>query len=344
MSSTKTIWIDFENAPHVWVLKEFITEFKKHELRVVITARDFSSTVGLCNLLGIKANIIGKNHHGKNKWLKSFRILERAILLYNFLKKDKIKPQIAISHGSRSQSLAAFLIRCITISLDDYEKSFKGFNLFIDFLLCPEQIPKTEWGIFSKKVIHYPGLKEELYLWNKENYSTNEYLPIEKSKINILFRPESPFSHYSNPMSKFLQDELIELFIKNKSKIHIILIARDKNQEKEISKLLRENNLSFIIPEKTLPGPALIYHCDYVFSGGGTMTREACVLKTPSYSFFGGVQGNVDKFLETKKWLVVLKSTKDISEISFNKKNIKDLVINNRAFSFVLDFINGKFI
>jgi predicted glycosyltransferase len=42
---------------------------------------------------------------------------------------------------------------------------------------------------------------------------------------------------------------------------------------------------------------SLMYHAKAVLSGGGTMTREAALLGTPSISYYPGEQLGVDEFL-----------------------------------------------
>jgi uncharacterized protein len=56
----------------------------------------------------------------------------------------------------------------------------------------------------------------------------------------------------------------------------------------------------------------LIWHCDLVISGGGTMNREAAALGVPVYSIFRGRIGAVDRYLAATGRLTLLESASDV--------------------------------
>jgi predicted glycosyltransferase len=66
------------------------------------------------------------------------------------------------------------------------------------------------------------------------------------------------------------------------------------------------------IPEKIVDGLNLIWHSDFVISGGGTMNREAASLGVPVYSIFRGKIGAVDQYLSKTSRLVLLQSPEDL--------------------------------
>lgn len=341
MNSKELIWFDFENAPHVWIFSEIIAALaKEHE--ILVTIRDFSSTIAISKLLEINGTVIGKSGGKKSNLSKFSLVIQRALELRKYLKNKQLKPKLAISHCSRSQALASYLLNIPLIFLDDYEFSFNGFHRFTQNLLTPFVIPKEVWGLNTKKVIHYPGLKEELYLWNTKRWKQEKIDLIDDNRLNVIFRPEGYNTHYSSPLSQILQSRIISLFTQNKD-IHIILISRDKLQEKILVELFEKNNVVYSIPSFVINGPALISQCDAVVGGGGTMTREACVLKVPSYSFFGGKLGAVDRYLETQKLLQHIKCLDDIKRIVFKKRDsIDNPIVSVDAFNFVIDFLIQK--
>lgn len=339
----KTIWFDLENAPHVWILKEFIEKFESENCKTVITARDFSSTISLCEYLKIKYKNISIEKTFRTKYGKFYGAFCRSLKLKNYISQLKIKPTLAISHGSRSQALAAYLKNIPVLSLDDYEYSFKYFNMFVTDLLTPSVIPKDEWGFFRKKVTHYPGLKEELYLWNIKNYSSISCDLIKNDRINILFRPEGKFTHYHSEKSRELQDRILKLFSERKE-LYIILLARDKEQEKELEEYFIRESINYFIPKNALNGPALLYNVDLVIGGGGTMTREAALLGTPAYTFFGGKLGHVDKYLIDNKKLTIINSASDFEKIKFVKRMNREVDVKPRVFQFVYEFIKKNYL
>jgi predicted glycosyltransferase len=67
-----------------------------------------------------------------------------------------------------------------------------------------------------------------------------------------------------------------------------------------------------VIPKRVVDGLNLIWHSDFVVSGGGTMNREAAALDVPVYSIFKGKIGAVDRYLESNGRLTLLASKEDV--------------------------------
>ena len=109
--SSQTIWFDFDNAPHVPVLLPIVREMRNRGFKTVLTARDKAETKDLMLLENEKFKVIGKLFP-KNKVLKLFLTIKRAIHLIFFIEKDaRIKPIISVSHSSRSALLASWIKR-----------------------------------------------------------------------------------------------------------------------------------------------------------------------------------------------------------------------------------------
>lgn len=331
------VWIDFENSPHVWVFKEIIKKLEESGLETIITARNFGQTIELCKYLNISFEAINVKK-GNSSAGKLISVTKRAFALKKYFKINNIVPKLAVSHGSRSQALAAGLMNIPSITLDDYEYSYSGFNRFVNNILTPFAIDKSQWGKFENKVINYPGLKEELYLCNKSNYNDGNFDFIDNNKINILFRPESPTSHYKSQESAVLQEKIIEKLADSKNN-NIILVLRDDSQKEYFDKLFNKYSINYKIPGKILNGPAMIWNCDLMIGGGGTMTREACVLNVPSYSFFGGKTGGADNYLIKEGRLKMIKNEEDLGNIRLAKKDKTEINISTKALEFVSDFM-----
>jgi hypothetical protein len=67
-----------------------------------------------------------------------------------------------------------------------------------------------------------------------------------------------------------------------------------------------------IIPDQVLNGLDLIWHSDFVVSGGGTMNREAAALGVPVYSIFRGRIGAVDRYLAENGRLILIETVEDV--------------------------------
>src|SRR5271166_416669 len=103
-SKDKSIWIDLDNSPHVPFFVPIIRELEERGYRIALTARDAFQVCELANLNGLKYKRVG-HHYGKQRLLKAYGLGVRTIQL--FPTTWRMKPDIAVSHGSRSQMLAA---------------------------------------------------------------------------------------------------------------------------------------------------------------------------------------------------------------------------------------------
>jgi uncharacterized protein len=334
------IWFDFENAPHVWVLSPIIRHLTAKGHEIILTARDFSCTVGLSRRFGYQVQVIGQPGTGKNKLAKALRVMERALRLYLHLSSLKKGISLAVSHGSRSQILAAHYLGLRVLSLDDYEFSDQSLVRFVNNLLVPFPIPKETWGKYSNRVEHYPGLKEELYLCNFKP-TNDDFEALEAiDKVKILFRPEGPFSHYKSSQSKILYNAILE-FVSTQPEGFLVLMPRDKDQSNDLVYFCKKKGIEYWLPDTIVDGPDLISKMDIMISGGGTMTREAAVLGIPSHSFFAGKWGAVDQFLASEHRLFRIASVEDVNSIQLKKKESGPRYISDKPLKFVQKFIEN---
>jgi predicted glycosyltransferase len=139
-----------------------------------------------------------------------------------------------------------------------------------------------------------------------------------------------------------VQDELIKIMSKDDN-LNIILFPREYAQEKIILNKFSGCDIKVIDPTGIVNGPSLIAKSDLVICGGGTMSREAATLGVPSYSYFGGILGDVDRYLSQHGKLIIINSISDLSKLQLvkreanNKNNISTDTIN-----FVYDFLKNK--
>lgn len=338
MQHRPAVWIDFENAPHVWVLSSIIKHFQKKEYPVIFTARDFSCTVGLCRRMGFEARIVGIRGSAQGRISKAWRILDRAVRLSALIWRMRKSIGLALSHGSRSQALTAHYLGIPIVSMDDYELSDQSFVRFVDHLLVPFVISKDVWGPYADRVCHYPGVKEELYLCNFKPAEVEMHSKADK--IKVFFRPEGRFAHYRSDQGEAMQHAILQ-YISEHPNIFMVLSPRDAEQAKWLIDFCEQRKLSHWLPGEVVDGPALIWQVDLVIGGGGTMTREAAVLGVPSYSFFAGKWGAVDHYLQAQGRLVRLADLEDIRRIRLKQRERVAISVPDTALNFVTGFVEG---
>lgn len=328
------IWFDFENAPQVLVLEPLIKRFQEDGFRTILTARKFSMTVELCRERGLDVHILGSGSRSGSRIAKISRVLQRALMLWRLPALRRIKPILGISHASRSQLIAGRLLGVPVVILDDYEHSDQTLARLANTIMVPACISEQIWGKFSKRVVHYPGVKENLYLCRfQASYELPVKIPNSKDKVIVLLRPEGRTAHYHSEKTAKLQGEIIEL-LSERGDVLVVVFPRDDHQKIEIEDMFSDGSAEIWFPEVT-DGPNLIASSDLIIGGGGTMTREAAVLGIPSYSFFCGKWGSVDTHLVEEGRLIRIENSSDVSGIMLVKKDREAEVPGTGTFEFV---------
>lgn len=320
------VWIDLDNSPHVPFFFPIIRELESRGYSIFITARDAFQVCGLADYYGISFKKIGK-HYGANKLLKVLGTIWRALQLAVFVKA--FKPDLSISHGSRSLIIASSLLHIPTILIFDYEHA--EMLPFIKPILgiAPEVINDPHIAKhFKRGVRTYSGLKEDVYVPTfKPDPFLLRKLNLKRGDIVATIRPPATEAHYHNPEGEKLFYETVE-YLGNLPDVRIVILPRNEKKQGDYvhstwPQWCAEGKI--FIPKKALNGLDLIWHSDFVVSGGGTMNREAAALGVPVYSIFRGKIGAVDRYLAEQGRLTLIETVEDVrSKIRPIKRVIKE--------------------
>jgi predicted glycosyltransferase len=310
VSHTKKIWIDLDNSPHVPFFKPIIEELNKRGYAVMLTARDCFQVLELANLFNLHYEQIGR-HYGKNMFLKMAGLFIRALQMMPTVLSQK--PDLALSHGSRTQVLLANILGIPSVLMSDYEHSNVLPFVYPTWVILPEVIPDNILK-FKKSIRRYPGIKEDMYvpIFEPDSCILGE-LGISDENLVITIRPPATEAHYHNPKSEELFFATVD-FIGDTPNTHIVLLPRNKKQETLVWERWAKWCVSgkIIIPKHVVDGLNLIWYSDLVVSGGGTMNREAAALGIPVYSIFCGKIGAVDQYLADSGRLILLTCIEDV--------------------------------
>jgi uncharacterized protein len=160
----------------------------------------------------------------------------------------------------------------------------------------PEAIPlerMAKFGVRPPKLLQYPGLKEEYYLYDFEpDPGILSDLDVDPSRTLVVVRTPPDVSLYhrrSNP----LFPQVLE-HIGSQEGVHAVVVPRSPEQRDYVLGLELP---SVIVPEHAVDAQSLIALADLVVSAGGTMNREAAALGVPVYTTYGGRIGGVDEML-----------------------------------------------
>jgi predicted glycosyltransferase len=335
------LWFDLDNSPHVPLFRPILAELDLRKLPYTVTARDFAQTEDLLRLWNIPHQLIGR-HAGKNKLAKIVNLFQRASALSSFVRDKSVS--LAISHGSRTQLVAAKRLGVRSLLMLDYEYTeARIFNLLSTYLLMPSAIPDERLasaGFNLRKVIRYHGFKEEIYLKNfVPDPVFRDRLGISTEKILVTIRPPSTVGNYHDPVSESLFRACLQHFSSD-DRVHCLVVNRTR---KEIEILppdvLAKGNVTLL--KGVVDGLQLIWHSDIVISGGGTMNRESSLLGVPTYSIFTGRKPYLDEHLAAQGRLTFVNSAADIGSIPVVKRTIGTSFVphNSHLSSYITDLI-----
>jgi predicted glycosyltransferase len=291
------IWIDLTNSPHVNFFAGIIEQLRgDHD--ILLTCRPLANTIDLLRQKGFEYHVIG-SHYGANKLKKALGFAIRVRQLYSFLKWRQI--DVAISHSSFYSPVVARWLGVRSIYLNDNEHALGNRISFLcaSTIIVPEfistEVVRRQWG-HSKKTIHYPGVKEGIYLSNLDG-GVRKRDGREPRVVEIFIRPEPWTAQYYRGGVNFMDDLIIRL----KERYRVILMPRDEPQAEHF----RQTQFQGItMPPEPLTLGEMASRCSLFIGAGGTMTREAAVLGIPTISVYQGDLLAVDRYLIDRGYMV----------------------------------------
>jgi predicted glycosyltransferase len=298
------VWVDLTNSPHVLVMRPVIRALEQRGAEVLVTARDFAQTLGLCERHGLGCEPIGR-HRGGRLAAKGLGLLSRSTALVRWARGRRI--DIALGHGSNDVTVAARLLGIPSATAFDYEWATVQHNVncrLVRAIVVPDAIPLERlepYGATAAKHRPYPGLKEEYYLADFEpDPAVLGELGLDPARpIAVVRTPPavSLYHRFDNP----LFGQVLERLRGEQT----VVLPRTERQRAELG--------GFIVPEQAIDAQSLVAYADLVISAGGTMNREAVALGTPVWTTFEGRLGAVDEGLIAAGRLRRLAGAEDVT-------------------------------
>jgi hypothetical protein len=290
------IWIDLTNSPHVVIFKPLIERMHARGWEVSVTARTFAQTLELLELHGIEHTPIGR-HGGGSRLGKARAAAGRVAAMSRFGRRGRFDAGLA--HGSTDLPMACRALGIPNTTMFDYEYAHLQHSLncrLAQRVLVPEAIPPqrlARYGARGRKLVRYPGLKEEYYLAGfQPDPAVPRSLGLDGSRIGVVLRPPADVALYHRFGNPLFEEVLHRLG--NRDDARTVVLPRTPAQAARIRGLgLPE----VVVPERAVDGHSLVAGADVVVSAGGTMNREAVVLGTPVFTTFAGRLGGVDEAL-----------------------------------------------
>lgn len=315
------IWIDLANSPHVPFFRPLAAEFRRRNHEITFTARAFAETVELAEAAGFAAQVIGGHGGGKLSG-KAGNLVQRALGLARWARGRDF--DLALSHNSYSQILAARALSLRTVTLMDYEHqpaNHLAFR-FATRVIVPRAFPEAalaRFGASPAKVKRYDGLKEDVYLADFQSdpqfAKQLRELGIDADDVLVTVRPPASEALYHR-FENDLFDQLIARLTTTPS-VKILLLPRNDAQRSAYGARASAN---LIVPPSPLDGANLIEHSDLVVSAGGTMNREAAALGIPAASIYLGEWAAIDEQLVREGRLLKIATADDVRDLAIQKK------------------------
>ena len=314
------LWMDLANSPHVPFFKALTKRFIAEGHEIEITARELAETIPLAHAAGFAPAVVGA-HGGRAVSKKAGSIASRAWALAGWARKRKF--DLAISHNSYSQILAARVLGLRTITMMDYEHqpaNHLAFR-FASRIIVPESFPSERlrrYGARVGKVRRYHGTKEDVYLADFQADPTFGArlceLGVNADNVLVLMRPPAHDALYHRFQNTLFDDAVTML--QSRKNVQVILLPRNEAQ-----RAVYAGRERVIVPEAPLDGANLIAASDLVISAGGTINREAAALGVPAASIYAGRWAAVDEELVREGRLRRISRTEDLQTLSIHKKH-----------------------
>jgi uncharacterized protein len=204
----KKIWIDLDNTPHVPFFAPIIQELESKGFEIFLTARDAYQVTEMVDLYRMKCIRVGR-HLGKNKILKVLGVCDRTARFLPLVMREK--PALALSHGSRAQTLGSYTLGIPSVVILDYEYAHQGL-LWVNstWVMCPEVIPAEAIKLDKEHTLRYRGIKEDVYApYFQADAATRRKLGVGESDLLVTIRPPATEAHYHRPESDVLYEGVV---------------------------------------------------------------------------------------------------------------------------------------
>jgi predicted glycosyltransferase len=310
------VWVDLTNTAHVLVLRPLVDLLEADGHEVTLTARPLSHTVELLDGWGHPYTVIGR-YGGARRLGKARAALARVPQLLAFARRRGF--DCALAHGSTDLPPVCRSLGIPNTTMFDYEWAALQHHAncrLATRVLVPDAIPPerlARYGARPPKLVRYPGLKEEYYLADFEPDPTVlDELGVDRARPLAVVRTAPSYALYLGGSETPLLPAVLRRLAR--AEAGTVVLARTPQQRDAVRAL----GLSgIVVPDRAVDGRSLVAFADVLVSAGGTMNREAAVLRTPVWSVFDGRLGAVDERLVAEGRLRLLR---DPDEVEVKKK------------------------
>lgn len=338
------IWLDFSNSPHPLLFAPIARRLEELDHEILVTARDHAQTVELTRAEWPSFDVVGGPSPG-GRAAKARALGTRIRGLVKWARASA--PDLALSHNSYAQIVAARAARVHVVTAMDYEyqpANNLAFRLAHRVVL-PEVLPAgpvRRQGAARDKTRTYPGLKEELYIgeFDYDDAVVRDFGVSrgESGGASLVVARTPPTGALYHDFENNLFARAIHK-IDRQPGVRCVILARNPDQREALERLQLSN---CVIPSHAVDARSLMYDADLVVGGGGTMTREAALMGVPTLSVFAGRVPAADRELERQGRLHRLTASQQLEDINSRESEpISRDALRLRGQELVRDFVDA---
>jgi uncharacterized protein len=296
------VWIDCSNSPHPLLFAPVARRLEQGGHQVMVTARDNAQTVELARERWPAVKVIGGGSP-RRRWAKFAALSERISDLRRWA--AGAKPDVALSHNSYAQIVAARSLGIPAVTAMDFEHQPANHVAFrlATTVVVPEILPSEviqRQGAAGAKVVRYSGVKEALYVGDFEpDVQILSKLGLHRRPRVLAVARTAPtravYHGSSNPLF-----EVALRTVCAQDGVVCVVLTRHAEQIAAIERLGLGNCM---VARHAIDSRSLVYAADVMIGAGGTMTREAALMGIPTWTLFAGKPPAVDLWLEQRGML-----------------------------------------
>src|SRR5436190_16192945 len=248
------VWVDLTNTAHVVVLRPLVELLERGGHEVELTARPLSHTVELLDDWGHPYTVIG-SYGGASRMGKARAAAQRIPALIRFARRRGF--DYALGHASIDLPPACRALRIPNTTMFDYEWATLQHHVICRLatrVLVPDAIPADRlrrYGARPRKLVRYPGLKEEYYLADfQPDEAVLEGLGVNRERPLCVVRTAPSYALYLGGSENALLPPLLER-LAGEEQAQVVVLARTPEQRAAIRELRLER---VIVPERAVDG------------------------------------------------------------------------------------------
>jgi predicted glycosyltransferase len=300
------IWLDPLTPKQALFCSKICERFEAEGFEVIYTTREYAEVTGKLELLGIKAQVVGK-HGGANRYGKLLASAERVVELTKYI--NSLEVDLAFSFASPEGARVAYGLGIPYFTANDSPHSHFVAQLTIPLAikLFTPWIMENLWiesDIPKKKIITYHGLDPVAWLQEfTPNPQVLTELNLNADSEYVVIRPEETQAAYlyergdeSNPVI----NPVIKAILDEKPELQVVVLCRYPRQRDAIREVFGEK---VILPESVVDAPSLLSSAQLLVGAGGTMNQEASLLGVPVIACFPGDSLITDEYFAKEQLL-----------------------------------------